>query len=107
VYCSAHRALELVSPRLSPALVPEDTLRKVLGFARKHRALGQTQYLECRLGQGRPGQVDLLVSAGTALDGGRWGGLWPATRPSSGRSIAKAYLGFAARPTAAVACDRD
>jgi hypothetical protein len=70
VYCSAYRALELISPRLSPALVPEDTLHKVLGFAAKHRALGQTQYLECRLGQGGPGQVDLLISAGTALDRG-------------------------------------
>ncbi len=72
VYRSAYRALQAVSDGLGAALVPEPTLNRLLAFTRGLPDLGQTQYLECRLGQaGGPSQIDLLVSAATTLERAR------------------------------------
>jgi hypothetical protein len=68
LYFSTCRSLGLVLGELSPALVGPDTGTRLLEFSARHPGLGQTQYLECRLGPGKSRQVDLLISAGTALD---------------------------------------
>jgi hypothetical protein len=68
IYHSVLGALQAVSDDLPPGLVSRATGQRLLAFAERHPELGQTQYLECRLAQGGPSQVDLLVSAGTTFE---------------------------------------
>jgi hypothetical protein len=67
-YASVHGALQAISGALSPCLVPGATMNRLLAFAARHPWLGQSQYLECRLGRGAPSQIDLLVSAATSFE---------------------------------------
>jgi hypothetical protein len=68
MYRSVQQALRVVFENLSPTLVPEATRTRLLQFAARHPGLGQTQYLECRLGQRAPSQIDLLISAATTFE---------------------------------------
>jgi hypothetical protein len=68
LYRSLYGALQAVMDDLHPGLVPADTRQRLLAFAERHPELGQTQYLECRLAQEGPAQVDLLVSAATTFE---------------------------------------
>ena len=68
VYCSASQALQGVARHLGPELIHERTWQRLLDFAARYPALGQTQYLGIRLGHDDSGQVDLLISAATNWD---------------------------------------
>jgi hypothetical protein len=68
IYQSVYGALQAAFDDLHPGLVSPATRQRLLAFAERHPELGQTQYLECRLAQEGPAQVDLLVSAATTFE---------------------------------------
>jgi hypothetical protein len=68
MYNSVHEALLSISEDLSTTLVPEPTRERLREFAARFPWLGQTQYLECRLGESEREQVDLLISAASTYE---------------------------------------
>ena len=77
MYSNVLDALLTIAPILSRDLVPQRALANMLAFAARHPELGQSQYIECRLGDCERSQVDLLVSAATSFE-----------RPALGRALA-------------------
>src|SRR5260221_5264736 len=68
VYSSTLEALTLTAGALGESLVAGETSRKLAASAARYRGLGQTQYLECRLGEQGGDQVDLLISAASTSE---------------------------------------